>query len=201
ARMDHSIRLWEFPSRRCLGVLRGHRSEVWWVEFTPDGKSLISGAKDGTVNIWPIPSPPDENVLKGSYSLLAYSQNGKELAVADFRHSTVFILDAISRTNKHEFSLASRQRGFRTPLAISADFQRLAEGDANGMVRIRERQTGTDTMLNTGRGPVTELAMSPDGHHLIVSGMDQVLCWWDSTEKLSTPFEPGLTRAQFSPDG
>jgi serine/threonine protein kinase/WD40 repeat protein len=201
ASMDHSIRLWEFPSGRGLAVLRGHRSEVWWVEFTPDGKSLISGAKDGTVNIWPVPPPPEENVLKGSYSLLAYSQDGKELAVADFRHSAVLILDALSRTNKHEFSLASRQRGFRTPLAISADFQRLAEGIQNGTVRIHQRQAEADMILNTGQAPVTELAISPDAHHLVASGVDQALYWWDSTNKLSTPFEPGWTRAQFSPDG
>jgi WD40 repeat protein len=37
---------------KCLDVLRGHRQEVWRLALLPDGKTLVSGCKDGTVCIW-----------------------------------------------------------------------------------------------------------------------------------------------------
>jgi WD40 repeat protein len=41
---------------RPRAVLRGHTDEVQAVAFSPDGKRLVSGSKDGTVRIWDLAS-------------------------------------------------------------------------------------------------------------------------------------------------
>jgi WD40 repeat protein len=41
---------------RPRAVLRGHTDEVEALAFSPDGKLLVSGGKDGTVRLWNVPS-------------------------------------------------------------------------------------------------------------------------------------------------
>jgi WD40 repeat protein len=36
-------------------ALLGHRNWVWDVDFSPDGKELVSASRDGTVKLWPNP--------------------------------------------------------------------------------------------------------------------------------------------------
>src|SRR5438876_3032510 len=52
ASWDHSIRLWELGTGKSPQVLYGNRSEVWALTFSQDGRTVISGAKDGSVRLW-----------------------------------------------------------------------------------------------------------------------------------------------------
>ena len=45
---DHSIRLWDAASGRGLGEVGRHDRAAVAVLFTPDGRSLISGGRDGS---------------------------------------------------------------------------------------------------------------------------------------------------------
>lgn len=49
---DNTISLWEVGSGARIRILKGHEAGLRSVEFTPDGKFLISGSADGTVKIW-----------------------------------------------------------------------------------------------------------------------------------------------------
>jgi WD40 repeat protein len=49
--LDNTARLWDVATGRALGPPLTHRSNVWAVAFSPDGKTLASGAQDGTVKI------------------------------------------------------------------------------------------------------------------------------------------------------
>jgi WD40 repeat protein len=46
------VRLWETATGRELPPLAGHRGEVYYVAFAPDGRRLATGGHDTTVLIW-----------------------------------------------------------------------------------------------------------------------------------------------------
>jgi WD40 repeat protein len=50
------IRLWELPSGRPLAHWEAHDASVTALAFRPDGRTLISGAADGILRLWDLPS-------------------------------------------------------------------------------------------------------------------------------------------------
>ena len=52
----HSIWIWDSRTHKLVADWRGHSNAVWCVEFTPDGKGLMSGGEDTTVKYWDVSS-------------------------------------------------------------------------------------------------------------------------------------------------
>lgn len=52
ANADASIRLWDLTSGRQIRVLQGHEGAVQSLEWSADGKMLLSGGLDGTLRLW-----------------------------------------------------------------------------------------------------------------------------------------------------
>ena len=46
------MRMWDVSTGQLVERLRGHRSDVCSVAFTPDGKGLVSGSSDRTMKFW-----------------------------------------------------------------------------------------------------------------------------------------------------
>ena len=49
---DGSILLWDIATGQMKRTLGGHTARVSSLKFTPDGKSLVSSAGDGTIRLW-----------------------------------------------------------------------------------------------------------------------------------------------------
>lgn len=49
---DHTIKLWDANSHRCLKTLTGHADGVWSLHYMTDGRQLISASVDGFVKLW-----------------------------------------------------------------------------------------------------------------------------------------------------
>jgi WD40 repeat protein len=50
------VRLWHVRTGRPLGAPLAHRGEILTVAFRPDGWALLTGGRDGTARLWPVPA-------------------------------------------------------------------------------------------------------------------------------------------------
>jgi WD40 repeat protein len=50
--MDQTVKLWDAATGREMLTLEGHNSKLYCVDFSPDGRRLVSGGRDRTIRIW-----------------------------------------------------------------------------------------------------------------------------------------------------
>jgi WD40 repeat protein len=48
----YGVRVYDWPRRKVLHTFVGHQGPVTALRFSPDGKTLASGAQDGSVLLW-----------------------------------------------------------------------------------------------------------------------------------------------------
>jgi len=49
---DQAIKVWTFPELEPVDTLLGHGNEVWALDVSADGTTLVSGGKAGTARLW-----------------------------------------------------------------------------------------------------------------------------------------------------
>ena len=205
---DYSIRLWDIATHRCIGKRQGHLNEVWAVAYSPDGEFLASGAKNGGLNLWPSRPSGKEDVLAGAWQPLGFSPDGRQLAAVD-RQGKVAFINLATREPDEEFPRDIPAPAFpRNPwppftrnLALSGDFNVLAQGLEDGTVKLWHRETGETHVLKVSDRRVSSVSLSPDGRQLIAGGPDQGLSWWNLRDQTNLLSNLDARMVIFSPDG
>lgn len=82
---DSTVKLWN--RNGIITTLEGHSGAVWDVEFTNDGKTLVSGSEDNTLMLWNLPLVMDSDrvLTYACNSIGDYLQNSAEVTPED-RH-------------------------------------------------------------------------------------------------------------------
>ena len=174
--MDSTVRLWDVDTEEPLAILKGHTDWVRSVAFLPDGHTLASGSRDGTVLLWdtsPYINITLQSIVDTDQPLAILAQEGRKNEVWS--------------------------------VAFSPDGRTLASGHTDYTIRLWEVSTGQQTATLEGHTDwVHSVAFSPDGKTLASGSGDLTVRLWEvGTGQPLIPLEKsyGVYSVAFSPDG
>jgi WD40 repeat protein len=209
--------------------LRGHKSDLKSVAFSPDGSLIATsgcGATDarrrcrqGIVNLWSATTHRLEGAPLsghvGSIDGMAFSPDGQLIATAGC--STLDANGACIAGEIRLWNVRARQssaifstgeRGGITSLVFSPLGTALAAAGRDGTVSLWELSLGAQSriILAGHAGIVSTIAFSPDGKRLVSGGEDKSVRVWDvalhkAIAQLPAVHLKHVRSVAFSPDG
>ncbi|MEX2666875.1 caspase family protein [Candidatus Uabimicrobium amorphum] len=212
---DCTVRLWDVTSGKEITTITEHTASVLSVAFSPDGKTIASGAGNifglggpdgGSVKLWDVATGKKIHKITGHtnrVNSVAFSPNGKTLASGS-GDKTVRLWDVATgkeittiTVHAHTYSVLS--------VAFSPDGKILASG-SDATVRLWDVATGKEIHKITGHtNRVNSVAFSPDGKILASGSDDATVRLWDvATGKeihKITGHTYSVLSVAFSPDG
>lgn len=172
-----SILLWEIPSQQLQFTFKGHEDEIKALEFAPDGKTLASGSKDGTIRLWNTTTGDQTTSFSAdTNTALAFSTDSKTLAsIYDDKRIKLWDINT-----GEELMTLKGNIGICYALAFSADSKILASGSHDGTILTWDTATGTKlTTLKGHDNWIKALTFSPDGKTLASGSEDGVIFLWN----------------------
>jgi WD40 repeat protein/transcriptional regulator with XRE-family HTH domain len=179
---DPYIKLWNVHTGELVANLASRSNGPTSISFHPDGSLLVSGGRDGSVELWQMGGgqrPQPVKMLMGHHhniSVIALSRNNF-LATLSYGED-IKLWDAASGRLLSVIKGYSRLIG---AIAFSPDGKLLFQGDSGGRIRIWDLHNHQYTASIQGHtGPIWTIEYSPDGKQFATTGDDRLVRLWDA---------------------
>jgi len=193
-RDNGKIIIWDVKNGKVSLTIEGPPSGILWIAYSPDGKHLITGHKDGNGIIWDTATGQKTFTLSQheQVSYVAYSPDGKRVALASL-FGTISIWDASTGKELLRFKA---HKGWIGQFAFSPDGKYLATVSvADGLVRMWNATSGLILWtLPVDTEGVGGVEFSPDGKHLAVGANSGIYIFVVPVQDLITFAESRITR-------
>ena len=202
---DDRLRIWDVATARVRKVIRGPADVSLGVTVSPDGRRVAATAYSFSspsckLSVCDVTS--GGRLFSGEGGALAYSPDGRWLAVRAADEKTVLLLD--SQTHRTIVRLDGHEKFVRSA-TFSHDSLFLASCSADRTVRLWTINGGACRVLRGHTDEVFTAAFHPDGRRLATAGRDRAIWLWDLERGEEVARLSGHTSyvwsLAFSPDG
>jgi WD40 repeat protein len=192
-------------SAAVLLTMTEHTDWVTSVVYSPDGKHIVSGSHDNSVQFWDASTGEQVQKLEGhtgEVTSVTYSPDGKHIVFGSDEKS-VQVWDAFTGEQVQKLE---GHTGEVTSVAYSPDGKHIVSGSVDKSVQVWDAFTGEQVQELEGHTNwVTSVAYSPDGKHIVSGSGDKSVQVWDASTGEQVQELEGhtdwVTSVAYFPDG
>jgi WD40 repeat protein len=199
---EEVLRIWDVATARDHKPIPGPGQDFRFLTVSPDGKRVAAGADDKPLCVSDLTT--GERLFSAEGRPLAYSPDGRWLAIVRADGRTVVLLDARTHAQIAEFH-GDEGLVHVHSAAFSPDSRLLATCSLDSTVRLWQVDSGAYRVLTGHTDEVFAVAFHPDGTRLATGGRDGAVWLWDLKRRDVVARLPGhityVWSLAFSPDG
>ncbi|MCA2850257.1 MAG: hypothetical protein IM455_06195 [Microcystis sp. M076S1] len=185
--------------------LEGHDNSVLSVNFSPDGKTLVSGSDDKTIKLWNVETGKEIRTLYGhdnSVTSVNFSPDGKTL-VSGSDDNTIKLWNV---ETGQEIRTLYGHDSYVSSVNFSPDGKTLVSGSYDKTIKLWDVETGQEIRTLYGHDSyVWSVNFSPDGKTLVSGSNDKTIKLWnvETGQEIRTlkGHDSSVYSVNFSPDG
>jgi WD40 repeat protein len=203
--IDKIITFWNAETGEKISEFGKHNSKIWDLEFSPDGKSLVTASFANDVRVWDVASEKMVWSYNGITNFLsvAYNPSGGAIAYGNV-WGMIGVLDA--KTGKNLAELSGPPGTPVGDVNFSPSGKLLAAGSDDKKIYLWETEDYQPVATFEGHeGFVNGVNFSPDETLLISGSHDKTVGIWDVAGGMLltrlTGHDNVVLRVAFSPDG
>ncbi len=186
------IRMRDMQTGKVVKTLRGHEDTTYAIDFSTDGKYLVSGSYDKSIVIWDVAAGKQVKTLRGHNDAVydvKFSPDGTLVASASGDETVkIWHVESGQRLDTLGQPLAEQYT-----IAFSPDGRLLAAGGVDNRIRvyriISKQKPRINPLLFARFGherPIVQLGFTPDGKRLVSAGEDGTIKVWDTRRFVQT---------------
>jgi WD40 repeat protein/serine/threonine protein kinase len=173
-----TVTVCQLPTGRTIDVIRAHADRVHALAFSPNGRTLVTGANDCLAKLWDVAPRPDPllEAHAGGASAIAFSPDGRRLASGG-DNGLVRVWDPAARALLADLP---GHVGRVQAMAFSPDGRWLVSAGADKTVRLWDMGARAERAVYRGHTDLVAcVAFSPDSGSIASGSIDGSVRLWD----------------------